>query len=107
MWGDRDWEYSLTFADKRRDDGSDTQSYITGTGGQRVLVLDGVKMGARVTLNGVVLGVVTDQFLRYVFPVDGTALKESGATNRLTVAFDSSIDVHGRYMGCTGDFFQK
>ena len=29
-----------------------------------MLVLDGVKMGARVSLNGHVLGTVTDQFLR-------------------------------------------
>ena len=31
----------------------------------QVLVLDGVKMGARVELDGGLLGVVTDQFLRY------------------------------------------
>ena len=30
-----------------------------------LLVLDGVKMGATVTLNGVVLGTCTNQFLRY------------------------------------------
>ena len=32
-----------------------------------VLVLEGVKMGAIVAVNGVVLGSVTDQFLRFKF----------------------------------------
>jgi hypothetical protein len=48
-----------------------------------------MQMGAVITLNGVRLGVATDQFLRYSFPV-GAVLKPTGNTLRLT--FDNSID---------------
>ena len=41
-----DWTYSATF---------------TGTGEETLLVFDSVKMGAKVTLNGKALGVISDQ----------------------------------------------
>lgn len=85
---DKDWTYTLPF--------DDTAATAPGT---RLLVFDGVKMGAEIKLNGVTLGVTADQFLRYVFPVSGV-LKPTG--NTLEVAFSRGIDVHGRYMGCTG-----
>ena len=62
LWN-RDWTYSKTFTieegmlgvlDGQTDGAQDA-----------LLVLDGVKMGATVTLNGVVLGTCTNQFLRY------------------------------------------
>jgi hypothetical protein len=59
---------------------------------QILLVLDGVKMGARVLVNGIPLGNVSNQFVRYVFPLPpGT--KPTG--NTLEIAFDSSIALHG------------
>ena len=70
-------------------------------GSSRVLVLDGVKMGARVELDGQLLGVATDQFLRYTFPI--LAATTTATTTRvLTVTFDRSIEVLGRFMGSTG-----
>ena len=70
-----------------------------------LLVFDGVKMGAKIALNGKELGEVNDQFLRYAFPLDVADLvstADSGATHELTVAFDTSIDCGGRWMACTG-----
>ena len=69
-----------------------------------LLVLDGVKMGAKITMNGKELGEVNDQFLRYTFPLDAADLVEtaqSGAAHEITIAFDSSIDCGGRWMACT------
>ena len=40
-----------------------------------------------------------DQFVRYVFDV---AHDPSISTHTLTVMFDPSIDVGGRFMSCTG-----
>ena len=88
---DKDWTYSVSFHD-----GSDASA----TAGERVLVLDGVKMGAEIRLNGVTLGVVTDSFLRYVFPV--SAHLRQAANNTLELVFDRSIDTNGRFMGCSG-----
>ena len=40
---------------------------------------DGVKMGAKIKVNGVEIGETTDQFRRYVFPLDKPGLlKDSG-----------------------------
>ena len=69
------------------------------------LVFDGVKMGAQVSINGQPLGLVTDQFLRYTFGLH-TASHQlrfgSNDPNTLEIKFDPAIDVHGRYMACTG-----
>ena len=68
-----------------------------------LLVFDGIKMGAHVTLNGVAQGDASDQFLRYIFAVSPTALKPRG--NVLSVAFPVSGDVlnkDNRFMSCSG-----
>ena len=82
-----------------------------------VLVLEGVKMGASVVVNGVVLGNVTDQFVRYTFVLNSTVLSH-GATDEstsihrklavasrrheLSISFDPSIYTDGRFMACSG-----
>ena len=67
------------------------------------LVFDGIKMGATVTLNGVELAQVKDQFRRYVFELNSSHFPaDVDAVNVLEVAFDSTIDVEGRFMACTG-----
>jgi hypothetical protein len=50
---------------------------------------EGVKMGATVRVNGLTLGVVRDQFLRYSFTLDPTTmhLVAGGAANRLDITF--------------------
>lgn len=66
------------------------------------LVFDSVKMGAWVWLNGVYLGAVQDQFLRFRFDV-GAVLKPTG--NTLSVTFPPSNDTindQARWMGCSG-----
>lgn len=63
------------------------------------LVLNSVKMGASIGVNGHLLGNTTNQFLRYTFDV--AALLVSGQ-NTLTVRFDRSIDTGGRFMACSG-----
>ena len=69
------------------------------------LVLDSIKMTANVTLNGVALGMPTNQHRRYTYSV-GSLLKASG--NVLEIAFgpttqDTASDASGnRFMGCSG-----
>ena len=67
------------------------------------LVFGGVKMGAHITLNGVALGDVVDQWLRYTFPVRAI-LNPAGEENLLEVGFTNALDreVQGRYMSVSG-----
>eukprot|EP00729_Bicosta_minor_P029755 gene29755-24138_t len=76
LWANRDWTYTKTF------------SYTVGPAqaGEVLLVLDGVKMGSTVTLNGIVLGRTLDQFLRYSYPALD-ALKESSNHHTLEISF--------------------
>ena len=83
----QDWVYSRQFK-------------IEGTTPPWALVFDSVKMGARVYLDGTLLGNITDQFLRYVFPIAGAL--GVGQTHNVSVAFDAGIDTHGRFMACSG-----
>eukprot|EP00039_Didymoeca_costata_P007213 m.97371 g.97371 ORF g.97371 m.97371 type:complete len:1025 (-) comp13593_c0_seq2:109-3183(-) len=80
------WTYETTFDWSAKDK-------------QALLVFDGIKMGARIELNGNNLGVAEDQFLRYVYPVT-SLLNSSG--NVLKVEFDWSISTNGRFMACSG-----
>ena len=63
-----------------------------------LLVFEGVRMGAMISLNGKFLGNATDQFLRYIFPV-GPLLKPAGEANELSVTFGAElgIDCEGRW----------
>ena len=70
-----------------------------GLGSSALLVFSGVKMGARVMLDGEPLGNTTDQFLRYVFPVQ---LGAAGSRHRLQVVFEPDIACAGRWMACSG-----
>lgn len=70
-------------------------------GASLLLVFEGIKMGARVTFNGVALGTATNQFVRYVFPLPTEAVVPGG-TNRIDVIFDASLSLAGRYMACSG-----
>ena len=64
-----------------------------------MLVLDSVKMGARVSLNGRVLGETSDQFLRYEFDISEAV---AAGQNTLELLFDPAIATAGRFMPCTG-----
>jgi beta-mannosidase len=76
------------------------------------LILEGIKMGAHIALNGVHLGTANNQFLRYEFDVTSQHLAE-GTTKRgakgsskqehvLSVTFDPLIYVDGRFTACSG-----
>lgn len=83
-----------------------------------VLILEGVKMGASVAVNGVVLGNVTDQFLRFQFVLNEDVLgRGSGepselrrrelsstrTTHQLVITFDPTIATSdGRFSACSG-----
>ena len=68
------------------------------------MVFDGIKMGAVVKVNGVVLGNATDQFLRYAWDLHPSThfLTCGSATNTLEVVFPAQMDVGGRFMACSG-----
>jgi hypothetical protein len=70
-------------------------------GGDVQLVLEGVKLGATVSLNGHVLGNTTNQHLRYTFLV-GQYLQPQGSANTLSVRFERDIANGGRFMACSG-----
>ena len=70
-------------------------------GAALLLVFEGIKMGARVSINGVPLGNATNQHVRYVFPVPAAAITP-GASARVQVAFDPALQTPGRFMACSG-----
>lgn len=91
VWDTGNWTYSLTFT-----------AETAGTATQ-MLVFDGVKMIADVTLNGVYLGYTSDQFLRYSYDVT-SALSAPGSANVLTLSFAPSSDARNgeeRWMSCS------
>jgi hypothetical protein len=72
-------------------------------GAAAYLIFDGVKMAADVYLNGVAIGAVADQFLRYAFPLPAGLLRPRG--NELAVVFATSRDprnAEGRFSGASG-----
>ena len=77
-------------------------SFRVDSDAARVLLVFGVKMGARVRLNHVTLGTVRDQFLRYAFDVRNASIDLLRETNKLELIFDPSIDVGGRFAACSG-----
>ena len=63
------------------------------------LVMDGVKMGSAVAINGKLLGNTTNQHRRYTFDVSKMLVAGS---NTLTVTFERDIANAGRFMACSG-----
>lgn len=61
-------------------------------------------MGANIMLNGKKLATTTDQFMRYVYPLDKSVIDLAGPDGemKLDVVFDTAIDCAGRWMACTG-----
>ena len=98
--------YELNFKDKAQQavwlqDWSYTRTFVLeGSAASALLVFDSIKMGARVYVDGTLLGTAQDQFLRYVFPLFGKL--GPGPQHNLTVTFDHSIDTQGRFMACSG-----
>eukprot|EP01046_Picozoa_sp_COSAG06_P036850 COSAG06_NODE_4105_length_4571_cov_3.031977_1_plen_423_part_00 len=86
-WNDGLWTYRKSFA-----------SPASVGGSPALLVFDGIRMGAMISLNGHQLGNASDQFLRYTFPV-GPLLKPAGQINELRVVFGAElgIDCQGRW----------
>lgn len=103
--------FELNFLDNRTlwDTSSRAWNYSTlvtlpppgaAPGAALLLVFEGIKMGARISLNGVELGVATNQFARYVFPLPAAVVTQGA--NRVDVAFDSTLSLAGRYMASSG-----
>jgi hypothetical protein len=103
LWANYSWIYSANFSlDSAFFENLDPADDV-------VLVFDGIKMGATVSLNGKTLGKATDQFLRYNYSI-GDMVRSSMAGNsataspQLEVAFDGT-SANGRFMACTGVLF--
>jgi beta-galactosidase/beta-glucuronidase len=92
-WDICTWNYTTTFT---------LDTTFTGAA-QYLLVFEGIKMVADVSLNGNVLGYTQDQFLRYVF--DATAALNNGGAGaqKLIVSFPTGADQRNaeqRWMSC-------
>lgn len=91
----RTWIYSTTF------DIPESVSLETSW----KVVLEGIKMGADVLVNGQKIGQVIDQFLRYDLEIGNDVLQKGVLYGRslrrhnLTISFDPAIRVNGRFAG--------
>ena len=96
LWDISNYSYSTTFM----------VDPAVASAAQQRLVFDGIKMAADITLNGVSLGAVDNQFLRFSYDVS-SMLVYGPTPNVLTVAFTTSKDARnlpGRWMACTGSW---
>ena len=97
LWEDNVWTFSTTFAL--------TPAELAGIAAKTsdtLLVFDGIKMAASLTLNGAPLGHTTNQFLRYQFSLAASGAKLA-AVNTLAVTFDAADQTtEGRFMACSG-----
>ena len=97
LWNDHAWTYTTHFG---------VSDAVSAKKSLLLLTFDGVKMGATVRVNGHVVGVVRDQFLRYSFTLDPEAvglLPGQALNNRLDVTFGAGdVPEDGRFMACTG-----
>ena len=102
LWFGAVWTYSKTVAFSAAQ-----VAAIEAGASDTLLVLDGVKMAATVSLNGAQVGHATDQFLRYELSLSGahrarTARLVAG-DNTISVAFDPADQTtEGRFMACSG-----
>ena len=100
LWEDNVWTFSTTLAL--------TPAQLAGIASHAsdtLLVFDGIKMAASLSLNGVPLGHTTNQFLRYTFSLAAAAAAGTtlAATNTLSVSFDAADQTtEGRFMACSG-----
>lgn len=87
IWNDHEWTYATEFE-------ADSSS---------LLVFDGIKMGAKIRVNGVEIGQATDQFARYTFALNEHPGLIKNSSNILEVLFVGSLlNCGGRWMACTG-----
>jgi len=79
-----------------------------------ILVVEGIKMGSHIIINGIRIGTTTNQFRRYFFPIDteilqlGQVLSHNHTSSHdhtlvmrkheVQVQFDPAIPTYGRYM---------
>ena len=102
-WNDYVWYYTkfFTLTD------ADISRLTASTQTDLLLVFDGIKMGAHVYVNEVLLDTAIDQHQRYQFNL-GTLhraspfLVGSGGVNNITLVFDPKIDTRGFFMDCSG-----
>jgi hypothetical protein len=103
-WNGQKWVFSKTFVFPN----TSASAPDAGTATREVLlVLDGVKMGATIALDGTILGNTTNQHRRYQFPVGhllslSRADGQSSQSHTLSITFDWSIANGGRFMACSG-----
>ena len=94
----RTWTYFTTF--EVQEDASIEMTWK--------LVIEGIKMGADIFINNQKIGQVVDQFLRYEFDFPHSILHQGAVCDgklrrhNLTIAFDPSIHVNGRFSACSG-----
>ena len=64
LWSAHTWTYRVTFTPD-----AVVAAAAAAAGGRVLLVFDGIKMGASISLDGMALGTAADQFLRHTFDV--------------------------------------
>lgn len=95
LWNTNIFYYTKTFTITQEE-----LDNLKAAGATKVLVFDGIKMGAKAMVNNHMLGQMDDQFLRYDYAIPTDVLLVGA--NTVTVVFDPSIDCEGRWMACTG-----
>lgn len=75
-------------------------NYDRGRRSRYILVLEGIKMGAKIIVNDHFLGNVTNQFLPHLFLIQDSYFSSNKGDNllHLEIVFDPSIDTNGRYV---------
>jgi len=95
LWDVHDWVYTTSVSVSAEEHGR-----LSSSVSSLLLVFDGVKMGAKASINGKVIGSMADEYRRYEFVVPASMLQVGD--NKLEVIFTKEVDCNGRWMACTG-----
>jgi len=101
MWIKHTWTYNTSFSLTSQD----ISSLESSTGGDILVVFDGIKMAANIVVNNHVVDTSISQFLRLNYSLRAIQMQTKALVaglNYLSVVFDPSLHTQGLFAQCSG-----
>lgn len=81
LWDQNEWTYSTSTALPTA-----TRTRLASAASTMLLVFDGVKMGAQVSVNGAQIGITSDEYRRYEFTVPSSLIDANNGAVKVRLA---------------------
>eukprot|EP00026_Physarum_polycephalum_P002050 Phypoly_transcript_02054.p1 GENE.Phypoly_transcript_02054~~Phypoly_transcript_02054.p1 ORF type:complete len:936 (+),score=107.47 Phypoly_transcript_02054:132-2939(+) len=101
MWAKHTWTYNVSFSLSSQD----LTLIESSTGGDILVVFDGIKMAANIMINNHVIDTSISQFLRLNYSLRAVQMQTKSLVvgqNYLAVVFDPTLQTHGLFAQCSG-----